>query len=438
MQKMPFLWKQKSIGDLLEAIIDYRGKTPPKAPFGIPTITAANIKNGRIDLSSVSYVSQETYDKWITRGLPKPGDIIITTEAPVGEVASLPDDQTYLITRRVMALRGKNGTLDNRFLKYSLLDPRTLARLLQATRGSTVPRVLKTDITNFIINLPPLPEQKAIAHILGTLDDKIELNNKMNQTLEAIAQAIFKSWFVDFDPVRAKMDGQQPVGMDAATAELFPDYFEDSELGKIPKGWEVRKLGEIAENKSRKFDFIQNQNVVFINTGDVLEGRFLHSNIKNKNELPGQAKKAICNGDILISEIRPGNKRYAIVDFDSSNYVVSTKFMVICSLNQLETKLLYRILVSDETLAEFQMIAESRSGTFPQITFDSISYFPIICPPKILQKIFLQIINPLEKRIKSNELESKTLSNLRDTLLPKLMSGEIRVAEAEKQVENVL
>ncbi|MBC8507264.1 MAG: restriction endonuclease subunit S [Anaerolineales bacterium] len=237
-------WPQISIGELLETIIDYRGKTPPKSSSGITTLTSANVRNGRIDLSKVSFVTQDTYDKWITRGLPKPGDVLITTEAPVGEVASLPGDQIYLITRRMMALRGNPKRLHNDYLKYSLMYWGNIGRLLGATRGSTVPRVLKTDITNLKLPIPPLPEQKAIAHILGTLDDKIELNRQMNVTLEAIARAVFKSWFVDFDPVYAKAMGEDPKGMDAETAALFTDAFVETKGGAVPDGWRVEPIGQ--------------------------------------------------------------------------------------------------------------------------------------------------------------------------------------------------
>ena len=191
----------KPIGEMLSSIIDYRGRTPPKSESGIPCISAANVKNGQIDVSTTSYVSQDTYDTWTTRGFPKPGDVVITTEAPVGEIAPFPGDQTYLLTRRVMALQTNPGLLDSRFLIYALQTPAIRDQLFAVARGTTVQRVLKTDITGLEIPTPFLPEQKAIAHILGSLDDKIELNRRMNATLEAMAQALFKSWFVDFDPV---------------------------------------------------------------------------------------------------------------------------------------------------------------------------------------------------------------------------------------------
>ena len=245
----PDSWQVLSIGSMLDAIIDYRGKTPPKSQNGIPCLSAANVKGGKIDLSSVTYVSQETYDRWTTRGFPEPGDVLITTEAPVGEVASFPGDRTYLMTRRVMALRGKEGVLDNDFLKYVLLSPEAFERLARIARGTTAPRVLKTDITDLEIPVPPFPEQNAIAAVLGALDDKIELNRRMNATLEAMARALFQSWFVDFDPVRAKLDGRQPVGIDSSIAALFPDSFQDSEVGHIPKGWHLGRLSDLCNLK---------------------------------------------------------------------------------------------------------------------------------------------------------------------------------------------
>ncbi|NJM00584.1 MAG: restriction endonuclease subunit S [Synechococcaceae cyanobacterium SM2_3_2] len=236
--------KISSIGKNLEAVIDYRGHTPPKAPSGIPVLTAANVKHGRIDLSDLKYVSKETYKQWTTRGFPEPGDVLITTEAPIGEVATFPGDQTYLITRRLIALRGQKEVLDNQFLKYSLLFSGNRDRLLSSVRGSTVPRVLKPDILNLEIWIPPLPEQKAIAHILGSLDDKIELNRRMNETLEEMARAIFKDWFIDFGPTRAKMEGRDPYLPDPLWS-LFPDAM-DPESG-LPEGWEEESLDKVAD-----------------------------------------------------------------------------------------------------------------------------------------------------------------------------------------------
>ena len=334
------------------------------------------------------------------------------------------------VNQHVVIIRPQPASLDARFLRYVLVSHEYQSRLLSlASAGATRPALTKVMIEALEIPDVPLSEQKAIAHILGTLDDKIELNRRMNETLEAKARALFKSWFVDFDPVRAKADGRKPPGLDAETAGLFPGSFQESELGKIPKGWRASTLGDLSKNVSVTFDFSRSPDVIFINTGDVLEGDFLHANRSAHCGLPGQAKKSIRSGDILFSEIRPANKRYAYVDadFNSSNYVVSTKFMIIRASSDIHPRLLYRILTSKETLNEFQVEAESRSGTFPQITFDSISHFPIIVPPMSIQEAYQRAVSDIDARIKVNKQQAHTLAAVRDALLPKLLSGEMRM-----------
>jgi type I restriction enzyme S subunit len=155
--------------------------------------------------------------------------------------------------------------------------------------------------------------------------------------------------------------------------------------------WTISELGKEAINASRPFSFADYPDVVFVNTGDVLRGNFLHSNVSVGADLPGQAKKALKGKDILLTEIRPGNGRFAYVDFDARKYVVSTKFMVIETLGRVSSRFLFHILTNQTALDEFQRIAESRSGTFPQITFDSIAHFPVPVPPSADQNLLISI-----------------------------------------------
>lgn len=180
----------------------------------------------------------------------------------------------------------------------------------------------------------------------------------------------------------------------------------------MSSNWKTKPLGEVASNVSRRFNFTGKDKVVFINTGDVLEGAFLHSNYSDTKGLPGQAKKAIEKGDILYSEIRPGNKRYVLVNFDPKDYVVSTKFMVIKPSDEILPEFLYLILTSRDCEQEFKIIADSRSGTFPQVTFDSISYFPINYPDKAEQKRILQITDSLSGKLAVNAKTNQTLEQI--------------------------
>ena len=181
--------------------------------------------------------------------------------------------------------------------------------------------------------------------------------------------------------------------------------------------WKEYSLGDISRNISRRFDFNSYPNVVFINTGDVLNNKFLHCDISNIKDLPGQAKKAIKKGDILYSEIRPGNGRYLFVDKDLDNYVVSTKFMVIePNVNIVLPEFLFLLLISNETTEYFKMIAESRSGTFPQITFDSVSSLSLNIPDKETQQKILDIITPLDNKIELNTQINQTLEQIAQAL----------------------
>ena len=184
----------------------------------------------------------------------------------------------------------------------------------------------------------------------------------------------------------------------------------------IPVGWTKTTLGDVCENISRRFNFQDKETVVFVNTGDVSNGKFLHHNKISKEGLPGQAKKAIKIGDILYSEIRPKNKRFAIVDFDSQDYVVSTKFMVLKRNDKIDLDFFYLFLKSNKTINAFQSHAEARSGTFPQITFDTISLDEIILPPLSEQKAIAKVLNAFDDKIELLQAQNKTLETMAQTI----------------------
>lgn len=184
----------------------------------------------------------------------------------------------------------------------------------------------------------------------------------------------------------------------------------------MPEGWSQTTLGAVCENISRRFNFQGKENVVFVNTGDVLNGKFLHHNKISKEGLPGQAKKAIEFGDVLYSEIRPKNKRFALVDFDSQDYVVSTKFMVLKRNDKIDLDFFYLFLKSNKTIKAFQSHAEARSGTFPQITFDTISLDEINLPPLQEQKAIAKVLTPFDDKIKLLQAQNKTLETMAQTI----------------------
>jgi type I restriction enzyme, S subunit len=309
--------------------------------------------------------------------------------------------------------------INNKYLYYFL--GLQLNQLKQLSVGSATKFLTKTILDNITIRVPSNEkEMRTIAYTLSSLDEKIQINNQINKTLESMAQAIFKHWFVDFE--FPNKDGEPYKSSGGEMVE--------SELGMIPKGWEVKSLSMLLESVSVKHKF-PNEKIIFLNTSDVFNGEVLHNNYSDVSSLPGQAKKSIEKNDILYSEIRPQNRRFAFVDFDASDFVVSTKLMVLRS-KSINPSILYFLLTSEDTINELQRMAESRSGTFPQITFDNLKYIKIAIPKHISTVLSCDIFSSILSNITHLKKENKELTKLRDTLLPKLMSGEIRVPLTEE------
>ena len=287
------------------------------------------------------------------------------------------------------------------------------------------------------IILPSIEEQSAIGHILKSLDDKIELNQQMNQTLEAIAKAIFKSWFVDFDPVRAKMEGRQPVGMDAATAELFPDSFEESSLGMIPKGWRVVQLPEVIEvNPTRSLS--KGQIAPYLDMKNMPTQGHRPDNWIDR---PFGSGTKFINGDTLIARITPclENGKTAFVDFLENGQVGwgSTEYIIFRPKPPLPLEFAY-YLARSEDLKVFAIQNMTGSSGRQRTPSDCFWNYLIALPSREVAIEFEKIVRSLMTKITSNSKQSRTLSITRDILLPKLMSGEIRVKEAEKLLDAVV
>lgn len=430
---------------------------------GVPMVRTTNLTGTNIDYVNMKYISYDFHKKNVKSQL-KRGDILVARHGENGLPSIYEAEEEANCLNVVLVKPHLNANfVDNYYLLYALKSPFVVHQIKSAVGGSVQGVVNTKVIAELEVPYPERKTREIIVSHLSNIDKKIELNHQTNQTLEHIAQAIFKSWFVDFEPTRAKIvakqNDQDPerAAMAAlsgktleqldqlspeqqqqlkSTAALFPDTLVDSALGEVPEGWDVKPLEDIAENHSTTFDFSKVDQVVFVNTGDVLEGRFLHKNYSNKEGLPGQAKKTIKKDDILYSEIRPKNKRFAYVVADCDDYVVSTKFMIVRSLGFVHPRYLYQILRQETTIREFNLIAESRSGTFPQITFDSIGYMPVVVPPEDVQATFMIFFTPIIEKIDMVMSENTSLIELRNSLLPKLLSGDLNIDQPLKEVAN--
>ena len=245
-------WTRTSLREAGVSLIDCDHRTPPAADSGHPYVAIPQLKQGRLDLSGVRRISHEHFVDWTRKAKPQHHDVILSRRCNSGETVYVPSGLECALGQNLVLLRADGKKLFPPFLRWLVRGPdwwEQVGRFINV--GAVFDSLKCADIPNFRMPLPPLAEQRAIANILGVLDDKIELNRRMNETLEGLARAIFQSWFVDFDPVRAQRDGLPPPALSPTTAALFPDSFEDSELGKIPTGWKVKCISDVTFRVTR-------------------------------------------------------------------------------------------------------------------------------------------------------------------------------------------
>ena len=334
-------------------------------------------------------------------------------------------------------MRGKKGVLDNAYLLYTCLSSIVQDELQSRIRGSTVPRVLKTDILGLQIPLPSIEEQKAIAHILGTIDDKIELNRKTNETLEAIAKALFNSWFVDFDPVRAKAEGR-PTGLPAEISDLFPDSFEDSELGEIPCGWVCTPLADRAIYLSRGISpvYCEDGGILVLNQKCIRDSRVSFEKARRHDPTRKQIiGREVRRFDALVNSTGVGTLgRVAMMPICPEEVVVDSHVTVVRGSNDKESFFISSTLLNRQT--EIEALGEGSTGQ-TELSRVVLGSVPVIFPSSQLIFAYFDSAYTIQDKIEKNDQASVALASTRDTLLPELISGEIRIPDAEKMLEEV-
>jgi len=421
-------WPSLPISDLTDAIIDYRGKTPTKTASGIPLITAKVVKGGRIETPN-EFIAEADFDTWMRRGMPQPGDVLITTEAPLGEVAQLGTERCAL-AQRLIALRGKRDVLDSRFLKYALLSESVQNELRSRATGTTVLGIKQSELRKVSIPLPSYQEQLLIAKILGELDDKIELNNRMAATLEETARAIFKSWFINFDPVHAKAEGR-PTNLPIEIDTLFPDSSEDQADVTMPTGWLRGRLSDVTRFQGgyafKSRDWVD-QGIPVVKIGSVKPGLVdLNSVSYVTEEVASEAARfRLTPGDLLI-----GMTGYVgevgLVPITDNPPLLNQRVGKFVQDEPGTSSIAYLYCLTRD--ADFKAQVESKSHGTAQanVSADGILSVPLIVPPPALRDQFNVLVRPIIDRILDAHAESSTLAITRDILLPNLVSGEIAI-----------
>ena len=427
-------------GVLAPPIDGNHGEIHPKAsdfvPRGVPFIMASDLKDGRVDVQNCAFITHEQAAS-LRKGFSKEGDVLLSHKATLGRTALVgPCDQDYLVlTPQVTYYRVLDPTrLNNRYLKY-YFDSGPFQQTLAAWAGagSTRAYIGITAQRKLPIVLPSIEVQDAIAEVIGALDDRITLLRETNATLEAIAQALFKSWFVDFDPVRAKMAGRAPEGMDEATAALFPDSFEDSELGEVPMGWEVKSLDSFATFLNglalQKYppesddEFLPVVKIAQLRAGNTVGADRASARLK--------PEYVVRDGDVLFS----WSGSLEVEFWCGGDGALNQHLFKVTSSTA--PKWFY-YLATRHFLPGFREIAAHKATTMGHIQRKHLTEAKVALPPSHAIDTLGMLIGPVLERRIHGALHARQLATLRDTLLPRLISGQLRLPEAAEAVDHAL
>ena len=388
---------------------------------GIQFIRAADMDSGRVLFERAQRINEVARER-VRKGIGAGGDVLLSHKGTVGKIAYVPlDAPPFVCSPQTTFWRVKDlKQLDRRYIYFYLLS-RAFREQLDSRKGETdmAAYVSLTTQRTLQVTVPPLADQQAIAAVLGALDDKIELNRRMNATLEAMARALFQSWFVDFDPVRAKLDGREPVGLDPATAALFPSSFHDTSLGQIPKCW---KAGTVAES----FNLTMGQSPpgdTYNEEGSGLpfyQGRtdfgFRFPTRRISCTAPSRYAKP---GDTLVSVRAPVGD----INMANEGCCIGRGVAAVRHKTGATSFTYYSMAILSPVFARF----EAEGTVFGSINKDNFEKLPFVIPPDEVVAAYEKNASPLDCEIRNLEDQSRTLATLRDTLLPKLLSGKLSI-----------
>jgi type I restriction enzyme S subunit len=382
-------WRKRALGDLLEVVIDYRGKTPRKmggdwSDEGYRVLSAKHVKDGEIvKEEEIRRVSQDVYERWMQIEV-EPGDIILTSEAPFGEALYWDRDEKVVLGQRLFGLRPNPKLVDGRFLYYAIADYHFQQQLAARATGTTVRGLRQAELLKCTVPVPERPIQKAIAYTLSCIDKMIKINNQVCRNLESQAETMFKNWFIDFEPFK---DGE----------------FIDSPLGLIPKGWKVEKLEDLVNIKYGKdHRSLPDGDIPVYGSGGLI--RYISEAIYTSESvlIP---RKGTLNNVMLV------NHPFWSVDTMFYTEINKPNF----------AKFLFQLLKRKD-LASMNV-----GSAVPSMTVALLNQIRFVLPPDEILEQFERVTNPFYLKIENNRRQNQILAALRDTLLPKLMSGEIEV-----------
>lgn len=401
-------------------------------PVGVPVIRGENLSAGRWVSGEFVHVSPDKAEK-LSANTAGPLDLVFTQRGAnhYRQVAIVPRDtvQRFVVSQSQMKVTVDKRKADPLFVYYVFRCPEQQEYLQRNAIQTGVPHTNLSILRKVPFRLPSLSTQMSIVQILGAIDDKIELNKRMNQTLEAMARAIFKDWFVDFGPVRAKAEGRQPPGLAPDIVALFPDALDDEDK---PVGWAPVTLATFANLNPESWSAgTHPAQVEYADLSNTKWGRIEATQHFQWSDAPSRAQRVLRPGDTIVGTVRPGNGSYALVS--RGGLTGSTGFAVLRAKVNSARELVYLAATARDNIDRLAHLADG--AAYPAVRPDVVLATEVINVPLTVTEAFSNLVAPLLERMGHNDAESDTLAALRDLLLPKLMSGEIRIRDAEKAVK---
>lgn len=417
---------------------------------GVPVISGEHLHDIALTEKKFRFITEQ-HSKELAKSNVFRGDVVFTHAGTIGQVSVIPENskfEKYIISQRQFFMRCNRELVNPLYVVYFFKSPQGRHKLLANASQVGVPSIARpvTYLRSIEIPIPSLAVQNRIVEVIESIRDRITLLRETNQTLEAIAQTIFKSWFVDFDPVRAKSQGLQPEGMDADTAELFPDAFEETELGLVPKGWKISTVEEISERVGMG-PFGSNIKVdTFVESGiPVISGQHLKQLLVEDNTFnfitlehaQRLSKSCVQAGDVIFTHAGSiGQVSLLHADSEYSKYVLSQRqFFLRCNSSFISPE--WIVYYFKSAAGQHQLLANTSQVGVPSIA-RPVSYLKsirLVVPSSQINRKFAAIVAPTHNLIISNRKHISTLTALRDTLLPRLISGQLRIADAEEELE---
>jgi type I restriction enzyme, S subunit len=422
-------WQEVTVGDISSLVT--KGTTPTTLGFGFQDSGIRFVKvetlteDGHFIEDKFAFISEDA-NKALLRSQLQEEDILFTIAGTIGRTGIVKKKHLPANTNQAVAIvRPNRSLIEPRYLRYVLSNPAFTRTAQSKTVQSVQANFSLGELKKAKFQLPPMAMQREILGVLGTLDDRITLLRETNTTLEAIAQALFKSWFVDFDPVHAKMQGRAPEGMDETTAALFPDSFEESELGAVPKEWQVKSLDSVASFLNglalQKYPPKGDNDLPVIKIAQLRKGDTVGADFASRSLKP---EYLVCDGDVLFS----WSGSLEVVIWCGGNGALNQHLFKVTSSNY--SKWFYYFWTLHH-LEKFRRIAASKATTMGHIQRIHLTESKVVIGNDDVLRVANSIIEPIVERIVRNSLQAKTLSDIRDTLLPHLLSGRLRPYEGK-------